>query len=179
MLVLPAPVCLAADTPRSMASARSFAFCPGSLTVRQRQRRDHSQHAAEQPPTQMYRLDTGSGDVLSDFAAESEPKWHLLIADDSLFVFLGDEILTSLDHSLKKVRWPAEASKEWTSARPYLWHGTVLAGNRRELVAFRSSDGTREWSHQFPETVRGVGTSDEVLYVGTLKGPVFAYSPGP
>src|SRR5262249_12335726 len=39
--------------PRSMASARSFAFCPGSLAIRQRQRRDHSQHAAEQPPTQM------------------------------------------------------------------------------------------------------------------------------
>ncbi len=36
-----------------MASERSFAFCPGSLTVRQRRRRDHSQHAAEQPPTQM------------------------------------------------------------------------------------------------------------------------------
>jgi hypothetical protein len=122
-------------------------------------------------------LDTGSGEVLSDFAAESEPRWSLLIAGDSLVAFLGDEVLASIDLSLKKIRWSAEAPKEWTSARPYLWRGIVLAGDRRELVAFRSSDGAREWSHQFPETVRGIGTSDEVLYVGTLKGPIFAYSP--
>jgi outer membrane protein assembly factor BamB len=99
------------------------------------------------------------------------------IADDSLTVFLGDEILANLDLPLKKMRWSSEASKEWSSARPYLWHGTVLAGNRRELVALASRDGARVWSHQFPEVVRGVGTSDEVLYVGSLKGPIFAYSP--
>jgi len=127
----------------------------------------------------LYRLDTGSGEMLSEFAAESEPRWSLLIAGDSLIAFLGDEVLASLDLSLKKMRWSAEASKEWTSARPYLWRGAVLAGNRRELMAFRSSDGAREWSHQFPETVRGIGTSDEVLYVGTLKGPIFAYAPKP
>ncbi len=125
----------------------------------------------------LYRLNTGSGDVLSDFAAESEPRWSLLIAGGSLVAFLGDEVLASIDLSLKKIRWSAEAPKEWTSARPYLWRGIVLAGNRGDLVAFRSSDGAREWSHQFPETVRGIGTSDEVLYVGTLKGPIFAYSP--
>ena len=65
---------------------------------------------------------------------------------------------------------------QWTSARPYLW---VLAGNRHELVALRASDGTREWSHQFPETIRGIGASSEVLYVGTLGGPIFAYTPKP
>jgi outer membrane protein assembly factor BamB len=126
---------------------------------------------------QIYRLDSASGEVLSDFATESEPRWHLLIADDSLTVFLGDEVLANLDLPLKRIRWSSEASKEWTSARPYLWHGTVLAGNRRELVALASRDGTRVWSHQFPEVVRGIGTSDEVLYVGSLKGPIFAYSP--
>jgi hypothetical protein len=54
----------------------------------------------------------------------------------------------------------------------------VLAGDRRELVAFRSTDGARQWMYKFPETVRGVGTEDEVLYVGTLKGPIFAFAPG-
>ena len=127
----------------------------------------------------IYRLDSASGEVLSDFATESEPRWHLLVTDDSLTVFLGDEVLANLDLSLKKVRWSAEASKEWTSARPYLWHGTVLAGNRRELVALASRDGAHVWSHQFPEVVRGIGTSDEVLYVGSLKGPIFAFSPKP
>jgi outer membrane protein assembly factor BamB len=127
----------------------------------------------------IYRLNSDSGDVSSDFVTDSEPRWSLILLDDSLVVFLGDEVLASIDLSLKTVRWSAEASKEWTSARPYLWRGAVLAGNRRELVAIRPSDGTRQWSHQFPETVRGIGTSPDVLYVGTLKGPVFAYSPNP
>jgi outer membrane protein assembly factor BamB len=127
----------------------------------------------------LYRLNIDTGEVQSDLATDAAPNGRLIATDDSLFVFLGDEIFASFDLNLKKLRWSAEASKEWTSARPYLWHGNVLAGNRRELVAFAAADGTRVWSHQFPETVRGIGTSDEVLYVGSLKGPIFAYSPKP
>jgi outer membrane protein assembly factor BamB len=127
----------------------------------------------------VYRLDTDSGNVLGDFATESEPNRHLTLVEDSLVVFVGEEILDSLDLSLKSLRWSAEASKEWTSARPYLWQGLVLAGDRREPVAFQSSDGAREWSHKFPETIRGIGTSEEALYVGSLKGPVFACVPRP
>lgn len=127
----------------------------------------------------IYRLNADSGEVLNDLGTQSAPNRHLILADDSLLAFLGDEIFASFDLDLKKLRWSEEASKEWTSARPYLWHGNVLAGNRRELIAFSSKDGRRAWSHQFPETVRGVGTSDEVLYVGSLRGPIFAYTPKP
>jgi outer membrane protein assembly factor BamB len=101
------------------------------------------------------------------------------MAGDSLLAFLGDGILANLDLSLKRVRWSAEASKEWSSARPYLWRGVVLAADRREVIAFRSTDGTRTWSHKFPGTVRGIGTSGDVLYIGTLTGPIFAYVPEP
>jgi len=125
----------------------------------------------------LYRLDPGSGRVLADFAAEAEPRWRLILARESLLVFLGSQSLASLDLSLDKIRWSAKASKDWTSARPYVWRGTVLAGNGGELVAFRASDGTREWSHQLSETIRGIGVSDDVLYVGTLKGPVLAVRP--
>ena len=113
----------------------------------------------------------------SDLATESAPNRRLIVANDSLLVFLGDEIFASLDLELKKLRWSAEASKQWTSARPYLWREAVLGGNRRELVALRASHGTREWS--FPETVRRIGTSPDILYIGTLAGPVFAYPPKP
>ena len=125
----------------------------------------------------IYRIDTNSGDVTRDFHSEWQPRWNIVLADHGLVLFLGDEIIASLDPSLQKMRWSAEASKEWTSARPYLWRGIILAGNRRELVALRSSDGTRQWSHQFPEVVRGIGISDDALYVGSLKGPIFAYVP--
>jgi outer membrane protein assembly factor BamB len=127
----------------------------------------------------LYRLDSASGKVLGELATDAEPRGHLLLAGDSLVTFLGDELLSSFDLPLKQVRWSSEASKEWTSARPYLWNEFLLAGSRRDLVALRTIDGARAWSHQFPETVRGIGTSAEILYVGTLKGPVFAYAPTP
>jgi outer membrane protein assembly factor BamB len=127
----------------------------------------------------LFRIDSASGDVVKDFPTQSQPWGHLVITGDSVLVLLGDEMLVSVDPLLTRIRWSAEASKEWTSARPYVWRDLVLAGNRRELVAFHSGDGSRAWSHQFPETVRGIGTSPDVLYVGTLKGPIFAYSPNP
>jgi hypothetical protein len=98
-------------------------------------------------------------------------------AGDSLFAFLGDKVVARFNLDLKRLQWSAEASKEWTSARPYLWRDPVLARDRHELIALRSADGSRAWSFQFPEIVRGIGASPDVLYVGTLKGRMFAYSP--
>jgi eukaryotic-like serine/threonine-protein kinase len=125
----------------------------------------------------VYRLRADSGEIVGDASTDATPYGHLIPAGDSLFVFLGDEVVASFNLDLKKLLWTAEASKEWTSARPYLWRDFVLAGNRHELIALRAADGSRAWSFQFPETVRGIGMSPDVLYVGTLKGPIFAYSP--
>src|SRR3990172_652089 len=50
----PAPTSLAADTDfHSLSSALGFTVLSVSLLVRQGQRRDHSQHASEQPPSQV------------------------------------------------------------------------------------------------------------------------------
>ncbi len=127
----------------------------------------------------LYRLNANSGEVRGDIETESAPSGHLLLADNSLLAFLGGKGFASFDLDLKKLRWSAEASNYWSSARPYVWHDAVLLGDQRELVAFRSSDGAKQWSHEFPRTVRGIGASAEVLYVGTLNGPLFAYSPQP
>ena len=124
----------------------------------------------------VYRMDADSGKVLADLPVEAEPRWRLLVTNDSLLVFLGTQILASLDLSLKEVRWSARASQDWTSARPYVWHDTVLAGDGDNLVAFRVSDGARGWSHQLSGMIRGIGVSGEVLYVGTRKGLIFAFA---
>ena len=122
----------------------------------------------------LYRLDSDSGKVLADLAVDGEPRSRLIVASDSLLVFLGPQGLASFDLSLKEARWFAKASPNWTSARPYVWRDEVLAGDGAELVAFRSSDGARVWSYQLPGTIRGIGIANDVFYVGTLKGPVFA-----
>lgn len=128
--------------------------------------------------SRLYRLHTTNGEVLGELAVEAQPQGRLLIAGDSLVVFLGEDVLASVDLSLKETLWTQAASKEWTSARPYVWRGSVLAGDRRQLVAFKPADGTREWSREFPGTIRGIGTSAGVLYVGTLQGPIYAYAAG-
>ncbi len=101
----------------------------------------------------LYRLNADTGSVLSDLPTESEPRGHLIVAGAALIVFLGDEILASFDVPLNKLKWSAEASKMWTSARPYLWRGVVLAGicghlegsNLRLLSQpVRSSNGREE-----------------------------------
>lgn len=122
----------------------------------------------------LYRLDADSGKILADLPVEGDPRWRLILTRDSLLVFLGPQILAAADLSLKDIGWSAKASPNWTSARPYVWHDVVLGGDGSELVAFRVGDGTRAWSQKFSGTIRGIGVTDDVLYVGTLKGPLFA-----
>ncbi len=47
------PALLLTPIPTGRLRSARFGLGPGSLPVRQRQRRNHPQHAAEQPPTQM------------------------------------------------------------------------------------------------------------------------------
>ncbi len=125
----------------------------------------------------LYRLDPGTGAVTADFAAEAVPTERLLFADGSLLFFLADEKLACLDPSLKAIRWtqPA-ASAPWSSSRPYSWKRAVLVGNEKgELFAYRISDGSLLWSEKFEGVIRGIGHSDDALYVGTLKGRVYAH----
>ena len=122
----------------------------------------------------LYRLDADSGKVSGDLAVDTEPTWRLIVTSDSLLAFLGPQTLASFDLSLKGAQWSAKASPNWTSARPYIWRDDVLAADGAVLVAFRASDGTRAWSQKLPGIIRGIGVSDGVLYVGTLRGPVFA-----
>jgi len=125
----------------------------------------------------LYRIDAVSGKILADLPVEAEPRWRLILTRDSLLAFLGPQILASFDLSLKGARWAAKASHNWTSARPYVWHELVLAGDSNELIAFRVADGASLWNRQIPGTIRGIAVSDDVLYVGTLRGPLLAFGP--
>lgn len=45
------------------------------------------------------------------------------------------------------------------------------------VLAYRLSDGTQAWSHQLSGVIRGIGASDDVLFVGVLGGKVYALRP--
>jgi outer membrane protein assembly factor BamB len=96
---------------------------------------------------------------------------------DSLIVMAGERSLTALDISFSRIRWRRNLTDGLSSSRPYLWEGAVLAGTvKGEMVAFRAADGLPRWSHTLQGVIRGIGTSEMVLYVGTQKGVVYAYS---
>jgi len=124
----------------------------------------------------LYRLDTESGAVLNDVATESTPSRRLVLAGNSVLIFVGNTLI-DFSADLKTTMWSAKSAEGWTSGRPYCWRDLVLVGDNRDLVALQASNGSRSWSVSFPGVVRGVGTSPQVLYVGTLKGPIFAYAP--
>jgi len=124
----------------------------------------------------LYRLDPKTGAVTADFTIVDEmPTGRLAFAEDSILVFFTAKALACLDASLKAIRWTETASGPWSSAKPYARGHAVIAGNERgEVFAFRISDGARLWSEKFEGVIRGIGFSENALYVGTLKGQVYA-----
>lgn len=135
----------------------------------------------------LYRLEPKSGTVIGDRKVEDQPEGQLLFADDSLFVFFGDATSSSGQHRLacfdgplKAIRWIGTAAGPWSSSRPYARDNAVLVGNRSgEVFGFRRTDGTRLWSEKFDGVIRGIGSAEDVLYIGTLQGRLYAWRSKP
>ncbi|MGH7452108.1 MAG: PQQ-binding-like beta-propeller repeat protein [bacterium] len=134
---------------------------------------------------QIYCLNQTSGEILHQTAAETIPVATPVVSGERIIFFLnpggyrgGAKVLVGYDLDLQENIWRAEAAMEWSSTRPYVWHENVLVGNDLgEVHAFRASDGVIQWSHALGGVIRGIGTTDRVIYVGTLKGLVYAFMP--
>jgi len=96
------------------------------------------------------------------------------LVGDSLLLLLGPKTLTAFDLQQDRIRWSHRATQEWTSSRPYVWRDMVLAGDRGRLIAYGLADGATRWAHTLQGMVRGIGTCGDTLYVGTLRGQVYA-----
>jgi hypothetical protein len=109
-----------------------------------------------------------------------------LITGDAILVYLnskgGDgaaEALTCLDVALKKVRWSQKSANGWSLTRPYVWRDRVLAGNEGgEVIAFRIADGMTQETYTLKGTIRSIGGIDDIFYIGTLNGTIYAYVTG-
>jgi outer membrane protein assembly factor BamB len=131
----------------------------------------------------IYRLRRENGDVVSKLELETIPVGPLTPAAGMLLTMLNprggpgaSKRLACIDLSRMKVIWSQGSTSDWTMRQPLVLANIVLAGNEAgELAAFRLNDGTPEWTHQFKGTLRSIGNSGNVLYVGTLEGTVYAY----
>jgi outer membrane protein assembly factor BamB len=116
-----------------------------------------------------------TGDVMAHIETEGAPTGRFALKGRCLLAFLGERALACYAWSLERPLWVRAGPKPWTSSRPYVWNELALAGNEGgEVFAFRLDDGELVWSETFGGTIRGIGTSREGLYVGTLKGEVHA-----
>lgn len=134
----------------------------------------------------IHRLSPDAGDVLAEGRAGGIPVGPVTPAAGSLLILADDDgqgaTLKSLDPALNGVRWARDPKEgRWTSCRPYLWQGSVLAGSERgELASLSIADGSLNWSSMFSGAIRGIGSDEDAVYVGTLNGTLYAYvPPGP
>ena len=123
----------------------------------------------------LYLVDRETGDVTARADTGSAPTGRLVLAGGRLLAFLGENTLACYPGSLARPLWTRVGEKPWTSSRPYVWDDLALAGNEvGQVFAFRLADGEIVWSETFGGTIRGIGTSQDGLYIGTLKGEVHA-----
>ncbi|MGH9866630.1 MAG: PQQ-binding-like beta-propeller repeat protein [Candidatus Polarisedimenticolia bacterium] len=137
-------------------------------------------------PFRMFRIDGKTGAVLVKMALQGKPVYNPIISNGAVSVFLRDangigdtaNTIISLDAGLSKILWGRKAAGEWTSRNPQIYEDVVLAGdNAGELFAYGQADGMKKWSFKMNQGLGAIGTSDEMLYVGTLEGLVYAFQP--
>ncbi len=135
-----------------------------------------------------FSLRPNDGRVVSSFLIPVKP-WrnttvsgsHLLVISSDFFYQRVPSEILSLDlasHTVQLLARPSAESADWGTVRPYLWGGEVLVSDTGHLYAYKESDHSLLWSHDFPaQLVRGIGTTSDLLYLGTMQGMVFAFSP--
>lgn len=126
----------------------------------------------------LLRLDTHTGQLQGMVQTEGRPFGTPVPVNQSLFLLTSPGLLTRFDASLQQILWSQRTATEWSSFRPLVHGDGILAGDEEGgLFSFAVSDGSLQWSDVFQGAVRGLGSADDTIYVGTLKGMTYAYRP--
>ncbi len=127
---------------------------------------------------QLYRLRPADGSTVARIELGQAPGYTPVVHGDVVYVSTGSELL-AIRTSLAKVLWSRTAAKEWSTPRPRIWNGLVVAGDGGDLRALDAGTGEERWKESFEGTIRGIGSEGGILYIGTLKGNVYAFRPVP
>ena len=128
--------------------------------------------------SKMYRLRTADGAVLASLQLGAVPQDTPATSDRGIYVITEKQVML-VDPALRKILWHAESTAKWTSPRPRLWRGWVVVGDSQgNVVALDQRTGATVWSDKVHDRpVRGIGSDDTTLYVGTIDGHVIALRP--
>lgn len=127
----------------------------------------------------LVRIAVDGGSVTGELAVDGTPAGYPLASGDVLVVLLaaGAEAVDVLavDTALDGELWRRSSPDEWSTVRPHLWHGRVLAGTTAgRLQAFALAGGAVEWQMDLEGRLRGLGSAGDRLYVGTINGTLYA-----
>ena len=103
-------------------------------------------------------------------------RWRPLLTDSALIVLVaGEREVYGLDLSLDSLLWRREFEHQVMSDRPYPWEGQVLVGDSAgTLWSLSPQNGSVNWTARLEGALRGIGSADSTIIVGTLSGMVYA-----
>lgn len=126
----------------------------------------------------IYHLNGKTGEVTREFVASAELYWQFVLSRDSLITHLGEKTLACLPKSLDKPQWTHDSTTPWSSSRPYVWKELTIVGTEDGRVdALQLADGKLQWTYKFTGPIGGIGGDQEVLYIGTRRGRLYAFKP--
>ncbi|HSP14988.1 MAG TPA: PQQ-binding-like beta-propeller repeat protein [Thermoanaerobaculia bacterium] len=126
----------------------------------------------------LYRLRASDGRVIGSLDLDVVPKDTPVMGTRGVYLMSEKEVLL-VDANVTRVLWHADSKRQWTSPRPRIWHGWVVVGDRDGTVyALDEATGATVWSQNIHDKpIRGIGSDDSTLYVGTIDGHVIALRP--
>lgn len=123
----------------------------------------------------IHRLSSADGNVIGAFEAKSPVYGSLLSAGNCLLALWAEDTLACLNPQRGNVEWSRTAPSSWSSFQPLVRDGLVLVGDESgEVQAFRLLDGSTAWTRRLEGEIKGLGSHDGVLYVGTRQGRVYS-----
>jgi outer membrane protein assembly factor BamB len=134
----------------------------------------------------IHRLATRDGEVLSSLKLDAtlKPSSAPRVRPDAVFVLLTDggadyRALVSIDPALRRINWRRQAPDRWTTTRVFATEKTIVLGTPTgEVTAYCVADGAPAWSQKLSSaSTRSIGGNDEMLFVGTPAGTLYAIRP--
>lgn len=134
----------------------------------------------------VHRLAGATGEALASLKLDPtlKPSSAPVVTSNAVFVLLTDKgvnyrVLVSLDPALNRINWRRDAPDRWTTTRVFGTKSTIILGTPSgEVTAYCSRDGSPAWSHKVSAApIRSIGGSEQILYVGTPAGTLFAIRP--
>ncbi len=126
----------------------------------------------------LYRLRATDGRVIGALDLDVVPEDTPAAGVRGIYV-MSEKNVMLVNPNVTRVLWNADSKSKWTSPRPRLWRELVIAGDRDGTVyALDQATGAVVWSEKVHDRpIRGIGSDESTLYVGTIDGQVIALRP--